>query len=82
MRKIEKLTLNKHLIDQRDILKKKQMKNLWGGRRGCCKWHCTTDANGTPGQEGSADSTNACWDAAEKACPLPDYGIWIQSDCD
>ena len=81
MRKIEKFTLNKANIDPVDILKKKQMQNVWGGRRGCCDWCCTIDQNGTRENCGGGNSFNDCWDQAETACPFPDYGIWIQSFC-
>ena len=76
MRKIDKITLKKADIDQSDILKKKQMKNLWGGNH-ICQWFCTTDANGTWGNGGLCSDYNDCWDQAEDACPFPAYGIII-----
>ena len=80
MRKIEKLVLRK-IVEPTDILKKKQMKNLWGGLY-CCSWYCTTDANGSPGHDvGSGNSWDDCWQAAERACTFPGYGIRIEGNC-
>ena len=47
MRKIEKLALRK-IVDPTDILKKKQMGNIWGGKEEifCCSWGCTIGPNG------------------------------------
>ena len=81
MRKIEKLTLDKSLIDQSDILKKKQMRNLWGGIKGCCVWCCVVDAGANCHKDlsGTENSYDACW-AHEDDCPLPEYGFKI-TDC-
>lgn len=75
MRKIEKLTLSKANIDQIDILKKKQMKDIFGGRSGI--WCCTVDAGGTCGARGECESCAECWSFADTMCPYPDYGIKI-----
>ena len=81
MKKLSKLVLNKANIDQMDILKKKQMRNLWGGKF-CCSWYCTIDSSGSPGHDvGSGNSYNECWNAAEVACPYPGYGFRIEGSC-
>ena len=82
MKKLNKLVLSKTNIDQNDILKKKQMKNLWGGR-GICTWCCTVDPEGTCGSgaqgQSYAASCDECWRDAEFHCsPYTQYGIWIQ----
>jgi len=76
MRKIEKLDLRK-IVDPSDILKKKQMMNLWGGREKSCYWCCTTDSSGTCGQDGYCCNANECWMFAESACGS-NYGIFIK----
>ena len=79
MRKIEKLALRK-IVEPSDILKKKQMGNLWGGKEeDTCAWCCTGDQQGNCASwtyfESSCDE---CWRAAEFFCTYPTYGIWIQ----
>jgi len=81
MRKIEKLALRK-IVKPADILKKKQMGNLWGGERWCCTWSCTIGAYGTGGHDGGFGwNSYHCWDEAEAKCPFPDYGIRIIDNC-
>ena len=79
MKKLSKLALNKANIDQIDILKKKQMRNLWGGN-GACAWCCTVDPEGSCGGWGTSfeSSCDECWQKAEFFCTYPGYGIWIQ----
>jgi len=82
MRKIEKLALSKKDIIPTDILKKKQMGILWGGRF-CCTWACTIDANGTQddGNDGGS-SYEECETRAERVCyPASEYGYIIINNC-
>ena len=83
MRKIEKLALRK-IVDPTDILKKKQMGKLWGGRmETCCSWCCTIDKDGNTNKTcDAANSFNECWSQAEAACdPYTDYGFIIWNGC-
>ena len=82
MKKLSKFALKQANVDQSDILKKKQMRNLWGGRE-ICTWCCTIDAEGTCSGSGATGqnwgtSCDECWRDAEFFCTYPDYGIWIQ----
>jgi len=78
MRKIEKLELRK-IVEPTDILKKKQMGNLWGGIEFCCAWECTVDQYGNVGgYYGEGSSYEECWTNAEEFCTFPDYGIRIK----
>ena len=82
MRKIEKLALRK-IVEPEDILRKKQMQNLWGGRlKSCCTWVCTYGPTGNEAHGGSGSSLAECWLDAESACTPPEtYGIRIVSHC-
>jgi len=82
MRKIDKITLKKADIDQSDILKKKQMKNLWGGHKWCCHWICTINGDGQVVDiEGYGDTNDECWREGDLNCPFPPYGLRIESLC-
>ena len=78
MRKLEKLALRK-IVDPSDILKKKQMGNIWGGSEDLCVWCCTHDAHGNCGAHaGYCINIDNCWTYAETYCtPYTDYGIKI-----
>ena len=81
MRKLEKFRLIKADIDQNDILKKKQMQNLWGGLiKGGCTWCCTINTDGVCAfPETECYNSNDCWEQAETHCvPANQYGIFIQ----
>jgi len=81
MRNLQKLSLRK-IVEPAEILRKKQMQNLWGGKRFCCEWDCTTSPGGaTDGEYGQGYSSEECWSQAEAACPFPDYGIKIVDFC-
>ena len=80
MKKLSRLILRQANIDQSDILKKKQMRNIWGGRIEGCDWCCTIDKAGNckdgPHDCGGYDD---CWKQAVDECGSgEEYGIRIR----
>ena len=73
MRKLEKLTLNKANIEQSDILRKKELKNIFGGRR-CDEDPCTVSC-------GNKTVSSPYADCSELLQHCDMIGLWTCTGC-
>ena len=62
-RKLNKLTLSKNMVDQSDILQKKEMKNLLGG------FICIYKCGGGNGDSFGCATLDQCYDEFGDRCP-------------